>query len=248
MRFASAFVRFRQWPPGWPLYLAPAQATKLAWLASLPGCATFLPFNPVPMLAPLPPPDHETLAGLRRRDNAAYTVLYSFYYPAVERLVVRNSGMPAEAQDLFQETVLVLLSQVATADFTLTSSLKTYLLAISSNLWLKHLRQARRVGRPELAELAQHLPAEESAAFRHEAETTLYQWVRGLLARLSEVPGPGAGPVLGRKNHSGRHAGARLHLGAQRPQPEIQVPGAGPPRPPGQALAGRYCCQTRRAA
>ncbi len=137
------------------------------------------------MPTPLPPPDEATLAGLRRHDNAAYAVLYTFYYPAVERLVVRNSGTPAEARDIFQETVLVLLSHVPTADFTLTSSLKTYLLAISRNLWLKHLRQAGRVVRTELDELAQHLSAEEPAAFLHEDETTLHQRVRGLLARLS---------------------------------------------------------------
>ena len=131
-----------------------------------------------------PPPDDELVAGLRRRDNGAYALLYTFYYPAVERLVLRNSGTKAHAQDVFQETVLVLLAKVPTEDFTLTSSLKTYLLAIASNLWLKRLREARHVVRAELAELDHHGPPVEPVVFAGETPTAPQQ-VRGLLARFS---------------------------------------------------------------
>lgn len=136
------------------------------------------------MPASLPPSDAETLAGLRRRDNGAFALLYTFYYPAVERFVVRNNGTRAHAQDVFQETVLVLLAKVPTEDFTLTSSLKTYILAISSNLWLKRLRQAKRVVETELDGLEPYLPATEPTAFADEADTALQQ-VQGLLARFS---------------------------------------------------------------
>lgn len=137
------------------------------------------------MPTPLPPPGHELLAALRRRDNAAYATLFTCYYPAVERWVVRNSGTPAEAQDIFQETVLVLLTNVATPNFTLTSALKTHLLAISNNLWIKHLRQVWRVVCPDLAELADHLPAAEPAVFTHESEAALLRRVRHLMVPRS---------------------------------------------------------------
>lgn len=93
------------------------------------------------------PPDADTLQGLRQRDQAAFAILYQFYYPAVERFVRRNNGTRDDARDVFQETVLVLLDKVPRADFVLTSSLKTYVLAISSNLWLKRLRAARHLVR-----------------------------------------------------------------------------------------------------
>lgn len=141
--------------------------------------------NLLPMPAPLPPSDQQTLAGLRNRDNAAFALLYTFYYPAVERFVVRNSGTPAQARDIFQETVLVLLEKVPTADFELTSSLKTYILAISSNLWLKRLRQAGRVVRAELLELEYQLPTTESTAFEQEAEAHQQTRIQSLLARIS---------------------------------------------------------------
>ncbi|MBD2767392.1 sigma-70 family RNA polymerase sigma factor [Hymenobacter sp. BT664] len=133
----------------------------------------------------LPPSDQQTLAGLRSREDSSFAVLYTFYYPAVERFVLRNSGSRAEAQDIFQETILVLLEKVPTADFQLTSSLKTYLLSISRNLWLKRLRQAGRVVRAELEELEGHSPATEPAAFGEEAAAQQQTQVRGLLARIS---------------------------------------------------------------
>lgn len=90
-------------------------------------------------------PDNALLQQLKTRESAAYDVLYRFYYPAVEKFVRRNNGTAADARDVFQETLLVLLDRVPREDFELTSSLKTYLLAISHNLWLKRLRDSRRV-------------------------------------------------------------------------------------------------------
>jgi RNA polymerase sigma factor (sigma-70 family) len=96
------------------------------------------------MAAPLPN-DRKTLAGLRNKDNRAYDILYKFYFPVVESFILKNNGNRDDARDIFQETILVLLNKVPTEEFELTSSLKTYLFSISSNLWLKRLRQARQM-------------------------------------------------------------------------------------------------------
>ena len=112
----------------------------------------------VAFVMPAPPlSDSQLLDRLRTRDEAAYAVLYRFYYPAVERFVGRNNGTAADAADVFQETLLVLLDRVPTEDFTLTSSLKTYVLAVAQNVWLKRLRDSRRL-------LRQALPIESADA------------------------------------------------------------------------------------
>jgi RNA polymerase sigma factor (sigma-70 family) len=85
-----------------------------------------------------------TLSELRNKDNAAYKLLYAFYYPGIERFVTRNSGTPSDAKDVFQETIIVLLDKVPKEDFVLTSSIKTYINAVAKNLWLKRLREAKR--------------------------------------------------------------------------------------------------------
>jgi len=92
----------------------------------------------------------ETINGLRERNNAAYNLLYTFYYPDIEKFVKQNSGTAADAEDVFQETILVLLNKVPKEDFVLTSSIKTYIRAVASNIWLKRLREAKRAARVQL--------------------------------------------------------------------------------------------------
>jgi RNA polymerase sigma factor (sigma-70 family) len=87
--------------------------------------------------------DAQTIDGLKKQDGAAFEILYKFYFPVVEKFVLQNSGTTLDAEDIFQETILVLLKNVPRDDFKLTSSLKTYIVAIASNLWLKRLREAK---------------------------------------------------------------------------------------------------------
>jgi RNA polymerase sigma factor (sigma-70 family) len=94
--------------------------------------------------------EQKTVTGLKERNNAAYNLLYTFYYPTIEKFVTRNSGTAADAEDVFQETIIVLLDKVPKEDFILTSSIKTYIHAVASNLWLKRLRQAKRVAALQL--------------------------------------------------------------------------------------------------
>ncbi len=88
--------------------------------------------------------DKETFSSLKARDSQAYHILYKFYFPSVQNFIVKNSGTTDDAKDIFQETIIVLLEKVSHESFNLTSSLKTYIFAISSNLWLKYLREVKR--------------------------------------------------------------------------------------------------------
>jgi len=90
-----------------------------------------------------------SVTALRKRDNAAYKLLYTFYYPTIASFVKKNSGTAADAEDVFQETIIVLLNKVPKEDFILTSSIKTYIFAVASNLWLKRLREAKRATKLE---------------------------------------------------------------------------------------------------
>ncbi len=89
--------------------------------------------------------ENQVVDGLKKRNNAAYDLLYSFYYPTIENFVKRNNGTSADAKDIFQETIIVLLDKVPKEDFILTSSIKTYIFAVASNLWLKRLRDAKKM-------------------------------------------------------------------------------------------------------
>lgn len=124
--------------------------------------------------------DLALVAGLRARDRLAYEFLYRIIRPEVRRFVQRNHGCTADAEDVFQEALLVLADKVRQPGFALTSSFRTYLLAIVRNLWLNRLRARRQQGAPcEVAHLPD-LPDEPA-----DDEPALLGRVRGWLDRAS---------------------------------------------------------------
>ena len=81
---------------------------------------------------------------------------------AVQRYVRQNQGTTDEANDVFQDTLLVLMANIGEPDFQLTASLKTYVFSISKHLWLKHLKQKQKfvsVPADELADNPEVAPA-----------------------------------------------------------------------------------------
>ena len=107
--------------------------------------------------------DLETFNGLKANDSGAYAILYKFHYPSVRNFIVKNNGCEDDAKDIFQETLLVLLEKLPKDDFTLSSSLKTYIFAISSNLWLKRLRDSNKTVRTEMDVYEKYLADYEEA-------------------------------------------------------------------------------------
>ena len=89
--------------------------------------------------------DDILLVQLKTGDNASFQLLYKFYFPSVASYVKQNMGNTEDAEDIFQEAILVLLQKVRQPDFILTSALKTYLYAIAKNLWLKRLRKNKLI-------------------------------------------------------------------------------------------------------
>ncbi len=97
-------------------------------------------------------PDQVLLEQLKTEGNAAFQSLYKLYFPSVRAYITQNKGNDEDAQDIFQETIIVLLQKVRQPNFVLTSSLKTYLYAIAKNTWLKRLRNNRQISVEEFEE------------------------------------------------------------------------------------------------
>ena len=77
-------------------------------------------------------------------NEKAFSKLYQYYYGFVENYICKNNGTSEDAQDIFQETLIVFLEKLKKDDFYLTASLKTYIIAISKNLWFKSLRKTKK--------------------------------------------------------------------------------------------------------
>ncbi len=87
------------------------------------------------------PSDRQLVAQLRANQPEGATFLYRHVYPSIERYVRQNQGTTDEANDVFQDTLLIVLTNVRKPEFQLTASLNTYVFSISKHLWLRHLKQ-----------------------------------------------------------------------------------------------------------
>jgi len=83
---------------------------------------------------------NNAIDDLKKERNTVYARLYRQHFAKIQRFVVNNSGQAIDAEDIFQDTLLVLVEKLRHDDFKLTASLGTYIYAISKNLWLKRLR------------------------------------------------------------------------------------------------------------
>lgn len=88
--------------------------------------------------------DEEIIQALQQgNQSSALKKLYQ-YYPAVRQMILQNSGNRHDAEDIYQETLIILCRKVKEKDFQLTSGLKTFLFAISRLQWMNELRKRKK--------------------------------------------------------------------------------------------------------
>jgi RNA polymerase sigma factor (sigma-70 family) len=86
----------------------------------------------------------EIIKGIRERRSNVLEFLYLEYYPMIKSLILNNNGTETEAQDIFQDTVIIIYEKTKSRKLTITSSFKTYFYAICKKLWLQRLPNLRR--------------------------------------------------------------------------------------------------------
>ncbi|MDQ3291376.1 MAG: sigma-70 family RNA polymerase sigma factor [Bacteroidota bacterium] len=104
--------------------------------------------------------DEVLIQGLQNGSRQALEFIYSTHWPMIANFVRLNNGSPEEAEDLYQEGVITLYEQVRKGNFTMGSSLKTYLYAICRNKWLTKLK--KQVPITDLEEHLHQIPTEET--------------------------------------------------------------------------------------
>ena len=122
-----------------------------------------------------PPIENETIVQqLRKGDEKAIKMLYRLAYPECASYIKQNSGTTTDAEDIFQESVMVLFRKIKAPDFQLSSHIKTFLYAILKNLWRNELRKRTRSGLKLTIDDASENPfplkAENEVALKQEEE------------------------------------------------------------------------------
>ena len=114
--------------------------------------------------------------GLRDKDHEIIRFLYRNYFDSIQGLILKNSGNTEDAEDIFQDALIVVYKKIRDNELKLSCSLKTYLYAISRNLWLQKL-QNKQNKNTEFVDIADENeePFELNENFVEHEKYNLYQ-------------------------------------------------------------------------
>ena len=89
--------------------------------------------------------DEAILKGLKEKHSDIIRYLYREYFPLTKSIVEKNSGSYEDAEDVFQDGIIVLYQKILSGPLTLNCSLKTFFFSICRNIWMQRLDRKWRL-------------------------------------------------------------------------------------------------------
>ncbi|MBC8343532.1 MAG: sigma-70 family RNA polymerase sigma factor [Bacteroidetes bacterium] len=93
--------------------------------------------------------DDQIILDLETEDenlnNKAFKYLYKHVYPLVYSFIRQRSGTKREADDTFQEAMIVLYENIKKKKFRGEARVSTYLYATVRNIWFSKLKKSKRM-------------------------------------------------------------------------------------------------------
>lgn len=120
--------------------------------------------------------------ALQTNRTLTLTHLYRHTFPMVRHHVQQHGGTAQDAQDVFQDALVVFYEKAVGGTLVLTASASTYLVAVARNLWRRELDRRQQHRLADLSEEHQQVPDEatgeepETAA----AEASVLEYVERL--------------------------------------------------------------------
>jgi RNA polymerase sigma factor (sigma-70 family) len=132
--------------------------------------------------------------ALKNRETAAFESVYRQYYKMTAAFVRQNNGSQDDAQDVFQEALIILIKNLNKVDFVLKVKVSTFLQAIVRKYWLYKLRD-RKTASVEVEDLHNDTRWSETEAVlgnenafdvKHAVIATVFQQIKGDCRTLLE--------------------------------------------------------------
>ncbi|MGC1471571.1 MAG: sigma-70 family RNA polymerase sigma factor [Psychroserpens sp.] len=108
----------------------------------------------------------------------AFKRLYGLY-PRIEKLILSKGGSKADANDVFQEALIILYRNLKTSNFKLTASFYTYIYSVSRFVWSD-------LQKSHTKQQLQELNAQEVQIFQEVIEEKKYQLAERAFLELGE--------------------------------------------------------------
>ena len=95
-----------------------------------------------------------------RLDEELYTAMYDDVFPVIAALISRQGGSRSDAEDVFQDALIVLIDM---HQRTIIEDRSRYLVGIAKHLWLKRARTTGRLLKLDDYERALTIPDEQAS-------------------------------------------------------------------------------------
>ncbi len=102
--------------------------------------------------------DKELLEGIKNSDNRALKYLYTRYFTMIRKLILNNSGELSDAEDVFQDAVVIIYEKLINDELVLTCALRTYLYGVCRNIWLQQLSKRKKTSILDDIEMEKVMP------------------------------------------------------------------------------------------
>jgi RNA polymerase sigma factor (sigma-70 family) len=89
--------------------------------------------------------DEAIMEGLRLRSDYIIKYIYQELFPMILFLVTKNNGNEEDAEDIFQDSLLIVFKKIKANELDLSCSFRTYLYSVSRNLWLQKLNKRKQL-------------------------------------------------------------------------------------------------------
>lgn len=87
----------------------------------------------------------EIIEGIRQNDVVRLQYVYKTFYPQIKFFITSNSGSEDDAQDIFQEGIVVIYKKLTQGQLQISCTFKTYLYSVCRLLWLKQLEKRKNM-------------------------------------------------------------------------------------------------------
>jgi RNA polymerase sigma factor (sigma-70 family) len=85
----------------------------------------------------------ELLSGILRNDTIVLQFIYKNFYSSINFFIKKNSGTDEDANDIFQEAIIIIYRKLKSNNLVLDCSFETYIFSVCRYLWIKQLSKIK---------------------------------------------------------------------------------------------------------
>ena len=95
-------------------------------------------------------PDQDFIERIKADDRTVLGEIFIRFERMVHHYITSHGGGKVDAEDILQESIIVLWQKVNSGNFELTSKMSTFIMGVAKNKWMAELRKRNRISGQEI--------------------------------------------------------------------------------------------------